>query len=424
MKKRCLSFVRIYRCCLLPAVLLTVPLPNCTRAVFVGALNPATANHDGGQGQKDAAGGITVKTDTGQSVADMKRTLPTGAVGFLDNIASGGNFSCGLEKQTLWCWGNMKADYSWPQAQDTTNTYPSQVGTASDWLSIVTGGRHACGLKTDHTLWCFGDNYYGQLGEGLSGSGVTQSAPIKVGTEANWSSIGLGNTHTCAIKLDGTLWCFGKNNAGQLGDGTNFDQTAPEKIGTSANWLSVECGYNHTCAIKTDHTLWCWGNNRSGQLGDNSNISRSTPTQVGTDTNWEVVEAGDYFTCALKTDHTLWCWGKNDLGQMGKGNFSYVESDTLPNKVGGDSNWKSLSVGINHVCAIKLDNTLWCWGLNEQGQLNFPASADTQNKNLPTQVGAANDWKMVEAGDSHTCALKIDGTLYCWGQYWTPSPPG
>jgi len=146
-------------------------------------------------------------------------------------------------------------------------------------------------------------------------------APRKV-SEDVWTRVAAGGNHTCAIREDRTLWCWGRNRYGQLGDGTGVDRAVPTQIGDVATWETVATGYAHTCATRTDHTLWCWGDNSSGQVGDGSTTDRFSPVQVGASQSWATAAAGGKdsthsHSCALTTGKTLWCWGYNESGQLG-----------------------------------------------------------------------------------------------------------
>ena len=277
---------------------------------------------------------------------------------------------------------------------------------ASNWSSVSCGDSHTIAIKTNGTLCAWGSNYYDQLG---FGDATDRYTPTQVGTDTNWSSVSCGAEYTVAIKTDGTLWAWGRNNYGQLGLGTTTQMNTPTQVGTDTNWSSVSCGYYHTIAVKTDGTLWAWGDNNCGQLGLGDTIDRSIPTQIGTDTNWSFVFCGNWHTIAIKTDGTLWAWGDNYYGQLGLGDTT---DRNTPTQVGTDANWSSVSCGNSHSIAIKTDETLWAWGDNGNGQLGL---GDTTDRNTPTQVGTDANWSSVSCGDSHTIAVKTDGTLWAWG---------
>ncbi len=182
------------------------------------------------------------------------------------------------------------------------------------------GSWYSTAIKSDGTLWAWGDNEYGQLGNGTT---TGSSIPIQESTtSSDWSSVGAGEYHIAAIKSDGTLWAWGFNLDGELGNGTNTDSSVPVQEHTaSSDWSSVSAGSGHTAAVKSDATLWAWGYNFFGQLGNGTNTDSNVPVQESTaSSDWSSVNAGDEFTTAIKSDGgTLWAWGANYYGQLGNG---------------------------------------------------------------------------------------------------------
>lgn len=227
-----------------------------------------------------------------------------------------------------------------------------------------------------------------------------------------FSKISASNNFTTAIKTNGTLWAWGRNLSGQLGDGTLTDRSTPVQIGTATNWQKIASGDLHSLAIKTDGTLWAWGNNQYGQLGNNTTVSSTFPIQIGTATNWKNVSAGGLFSLALKTDDTLWAWGDNFYKQLGLG--SLVPGQLVPTQVGTDNDWYLISAGANHSLASKLSGPLYSWGSNSHGQLGLFGSVGGVAP-LPVMVSSTVPWKSISASSSHSIALKDDNTLWSWG---------
>lgn len=294
--------------------------------------------------------------------------------------------------------------------------------TVTAWTELSVGALQACGLQSDHTAWCWGADDYGQAGlaDNLATLGANKM-PTQVGVDSDWVSITAGDFHTCGIRGNGTAWCWGSNEFDQLGtsanEGTTTPNPVPSQLGTATDWTQLSAGHDHTCGVRTEHTLWCWGWDNDGQLGIPTDGGTTTPdpVQVGTDTDWVQVSAGGWHTCALKVDQTLWCWGANDFGQLGVALDAGTNTpQPVPQQVNGS--WATVAAGDRHTCATRTDGTLWCWGRNTQGQLGDPANLGTDAANPdPRQVGTDIDWAGSGPGEEHTCALKTDGTTWCWG---------
>ena len=252
------------------------------------------------------------------------------------------------------------------------------------------------------SLWGF--NLYGQVGDNTL---AHRSTPRQEFTSsANWKQVSLGSNHTLAIKTDGTLWAWGYNLYGQVGDNTLANRSTPRQIGTNTNWKQVFAGPNsgHAQAIKTDGTFWAWGNNFYGQVGDNTRANRSTPRQIGTDTNWRQVAGGGNHSIAIKTDGTLWAWGYNTYGQVGDNTRAHRST---PRQIGTDTNWKQVAPGNNHSLAIKTDGTLWAWGRNVFGNIGDNTAGNLANRSTPRQefTSSAN-WINVSSGNERSSALQ------------------
>ncbi len=305
--------------------------------------------------------------------------------------------------------GVVLNDVSGIAALGASRSASAKAAQGIAWSSVTAGHIHTCGIHFDRSLWCWGSNGSGELGLGYHHKGV--SRPHQVGADQDWITVQVGYEHTCGIRLDHSLWCWGSNTNGQLGTGDpNFHWT-PVQVGSEESWKSLALGSYHTCGIRLDHTLWCWGLNDHGQLGlgdGGIGTDRWSPTQVGVDGDWVQVHAAYSQTCAIRVDHTLWCWGLNLFGQLGLGDTS---DRYQPTRVGVDADWATVRTGLSeHTCGTRLDGTLWCWGHNRVGQLGL---GDTHDRHLPTQVGTST-WARVQPGGAFTCGIR-DSTLWCWG---------
>ncbi len=195
---------------------------------------------------------------------------------------------------TLWAWGNN--NHGQLGLSNITSRYaPTQVGNLADWAYIGNSNYagHSAAIKTDGTLWTWGYNIAGQLGLGTSGTSADKSSPVQVGSLTDWAKVSGGDRFTAAIKTDGTLWTWGTNSQYQLGDSTPAaGRSSPVQVGSLTNWKDIACGDQHTLAIKTDGTLWAWGRNSFGQLGDGTVTWKSSPVQIGSFTDWKSVSCG------------------------------------------------------------------------------------------------------------------------------------
>lgn len=324
----------------------------------------------------------------------------------IDECAAADN-PCGANTQCI----NHQGSYtcacdpgSTPDGNDTSCT--------SGWTAASAGAAHSCGIRLDGSLWCWGENHWGQLGLGTLQS---TAKPTQVGAEPR-HSLSAGEQHTCSISAfqgreGGTLSCWGRNNSGQLGVPGAVEQS-PSPIPLSGKWLAAAAGSNHTCAVRDDNTLWCWGLNAQGQVGLAAVAGAIHPTpqniKVPGVEAWSAVVAGGAHSCALTADQRLWCWGANTSGQVGSG--SAKESE-LPSAILPGDAWLTIAAGDNHICAVKNGNTLWCWGANGQGQQGGSAAIRT----TPMQVDPRFVWLSLGPGQSHSCAVQLNGSLHCWG---------
>jgi uncharacterized protein (TIGR02145 family) len=223
---------------------------------------------------------------------------------------------------TLWAWGFEEGgDIPVLYGSPTRVFAPYQIGTDRNWSAVAAGEKCSFAIKTDGTLWGFG--HFKILDSRLRDVTVfNYSVPTQIGTAKNWSKVYANLGHVILLGTDGTLWGFGDNSSGELGINTKDDyKTTPVQIGTDKNWEKVAVGYSHTMAIKTDGTLWAWGKNVYGELGNNAAWSERNPApiRIGTANNWKSVSAGDGFTAGITSDGVLWTWGKNKYGNLGDG---------------------------------------------------------------------------------------------------------
>jgi len=233
-------------------------------------------------------------------------------------VATGVTHSCLRQSNNIvWCWG-YGLDGQLGNASMANSATPAQVSSLGTGAAELTaGGAHSCARKQDHTLWCWGANDSGQFGTGgtpaMTATAVQVSA---LGTGV--AKISAGSFHMCAIRTDGFLLCWGFDNFGQVGDGMSTNRLTPFELTPLGNDVTdVSAGGSHTCARKADGTLWCWGANNAGQLGTSDTVTQRSPVRVLNDVS--LLSAGSDHTCARMRDGRLLCWGSNQYGQLGNG---------------------------------------------------------------------------------------------------------
>jgi alpha-tubulin suppressor-like RCC1 family protein len=324
------------------------------------------------------------------------------------SVSAGGSHSLGLKADgTLWAWGYN----NFGQLGDGTTSNRNllvQIGSDKSWVAVSGGASHSLGLKSDGTLWAWGHNDYGQVGDGTRG--INRTSPVEIAVNFKRSGISAGGSHSLGLKSDGTLWAWGWNNWGQLGDSTiTLKSYIPVKIGPDNNWVKVSAGYFHSLALKSDGTLWAWGGNDEGQLGDGTTTGKPYPVQIGSDNNWVSISAGYINSFGMKADGTLWGWGDNHWGQLG--DDTKIDRPA-PVQIGSDNNWVAIAANNDHEMCIKSDGTLWAWGENVFGQLG---DGTIKPKISPIQIGS-DKWVTVAESYYHSHCLRADGTLWAWGR--------
>jgi alpha-tubulin suppressor-like RCC1 family protein len=307
---------------------------------------------------------------------------------------------------TLWNWGSISCGALTPGVSSPVQTFSS----GTNWNTSANADRSAAGIKTDGTLWIWGNGAYGLLGNNLR---TAFSSPVQtVSGGTNWKQVAVAYRHTSSVKTDGTLWIWGANSYGQLGTNNRVNQSSPvQTISGGTNWKQVELGFSFSSAIKTDGTLWFWGCGNCGTFGTNVGgvVRQSSPVQtISGGTNWKQVSVYSAVVGAVKTDGTLWMWGSGSGGILGDN--TTISKSSPVQTIGGGTNWKQVSASNYAGAGIKTDGTLWMWG-NPSATISYLA---TTSSPVQTFVGGRN-WKCVKSS-STTITLKTDGTMWLWGR--------
>lgn len=381
-------------------------------------------------------------------------------------ISVGETSACGIQSNnSLWCWGhNLTGQLG--DGTSTSRSTPVSISGGGQWKKVVASAFHTCGIKMDNTAWCWGLNNVGQAGTGATGG--TYTSPQAVVGSYTWTDISLDANATCGIQTNGTAWCWGSGS--KLGNGGGTASNSPVAVSGGFTWKKLSSGYNHTCGLRSDDNILCWANNSSGQLGDGTTNSSLSPVPLSGGGTWKDMNAKSGSTiCGIKSDDTVWCWGDivaadgmsyitttptqdmhaggtafksiypgfkmlcgidiygglkcrgNGLfyigidAQMGRADIKGFQE--VPVGISSGGQWKQVSIGYSHTCAIKSDDTLWCWGQNyntdlTQGLLGNNTRTDSS---IPVAVSGGGTWKKVSASNSFSCAIKSDDTLHCWG---------
>lgn len=284
--------------------------------------------------------------------------------------------------------------------------------------TLSAGEDHTCFLESNGKAYCWGDNSVGQLGNGSTESSMV---PVAVSGNLRLSSISAGWDHTCGVSVDNDAYCWGRGRYGRLGNGSSENSPVPVAVSGGLSFESVDSGLAHTCGITTGGDAFCWGRGEDGILGNNSTESSLVPVPVSGGLAFGSIDAGSATTCGITTDGDAYCWGASDFGNLlGQGDDE-LERKITPGPVAGDFNFKSdsISVGLDHVCAISTADKAVCWGRGRYGKLGI-GSADAlgviENLKTPREVKGNTAFTFIATGVFQTCGIATSGKAYCWGR--------
>lgn len=337
-------------------------------------------------------------------------------------VDAGNDFACGVTALGRgYCWG-VEGDGVLGSAADSTcfeglagtggcTLAPKRTeGPAEGFSQVSAGGSFACGVSTAQRLYCWGNDDFGQIGNGAGGSTPTPSlATVK--TE-RFTVVTAGGDHACGLNLVGTAYCWGNDSHGQLGDRRRINSTTPIPVAdTTLSFIRIAAGERHTCAITADGRAYCWGDGAQGQLGNGGVAVMETPTLVAGGLAFIDITAGGTHTCGIVQGGAAYCWGDNSDGQLGVG---VVDASRLvPTLVVGGGGYTAISAGTDHTCGIA-NGTVRCWGEGEDGRVG-DGSIDSHNVSTPTVVSGGFAATAITAGARHTCAIGSDNLTWCWG---------
>ena len=329
------------------------------------------------------------------------------------NLSLGNFHSCALTKtEGIKCWGDNWAGQLGDGSNDSSHRPVSVLGMGTQVIALETGADHTCGLRRGGVTICWGANKYGQVGDTQNAIRM-EPVPV-VNLPAGTSKIRGGGAHACTVTDQGTVWCWGNNQYGQLGDGTTSTRLAPVEVAGLSNVRHIALGTFHTCAVHHNGLMRCWGDNSDGQLGINDvTIDYSTTPRLVQELNASVVaaSAGGQHTCAQTSTGGVKCWGKNSVGRLGDG--TNINRLTPVDVVGLSSGVSDLQVGENHSCVLLESGGVKCWGYNNNGQLGDGTKTDRWT---PVNVsGLGSGVVALTTGTGHSCVLVGSETVKCWG---------
>jgi alpha-tubulin suppressor-like RCC1 family protein len=313
-----------------------------------------------------------------------------------------------------YAWGSNSSGQLGDNTLAAKSSPVNVAGNFGDWIQVSASEEYSLGLRANGTLWAWGNNDNGRLGDGTT---ISRTSPVSVlGGFTDWVQVSGNGSHSSnsslGVRANGTLWAWGNNSYGKLGDNTTVGKSSPVSVvGGFTDWVQASAGSVHSLGLRANGTLWAWGRNDFGALGDNTVVDKSSPVLVaGGFTDWVQVSAGRNNAIGLRANGSLWSWGANTVGQLGDNTTTNRSSPVTV--VGGFTDWIQASINA-HCLAIRADGTLWVWG---EGQFGKLGDNTVVNKSSPVSVlGGFTDWVQVSTAQSSSLAVRANGTLWSWG---------
>ena len=324
-------------------------------------------------------------------------------------VSAGGHHTCGVTTDDVaYCWGLNDHGQVGDGTTAAQRERPVRVAGTLHFRVVSAGEFHTCGLTTDNRAYCWGWNFNGALGIGSTQTNGRR--PLAVATDRRFRSLSAGYFQTCAVTSADRAFCWGSNQAGQIGDGTRKSRFTPVPVLGGLNFRTINAGTDHTCGVTPGSKAYCWGSNLYGEVGDGTTATmRLKPAAVAGQRSFRQVAAGDRHSRGVTTGNAGYCWGWNLYGQVGDGTHT---DRRAPRAVVGGLTFNTITAGGAHSCGLRIDHNISCWGHNSSGQLGNGTNSD-QSK--PLDIYGGFQWRNVDAGMVHTCAVTTDDVAYCWG---------
>ena len=364
-----------------------------------------------------AAAGYTLVAKSGSLTSAPSAAFAIAPLTFA-SLTAGRYHTCALAAGgAAFCWG----DNEYGELGDGTTTRrpaPTPVAEALAFTSLTAGNGYTCGLTTAGAAFCWGDNGSGNLygfGELGDGTGASRTTPVPV-EGGPFATLAAGKYHSCALTASGAAYCWGDDTFGQLGDSTFIvERFAPVAVRGGLEFTSIAVGGRHSCALTAAGAAYCWGSNSTGQLGDGTNVDRTTPVAVQGGLAFTSLTAGFAYTCGKTAAGAAYCWGANSIGAFGD---ATTVGRTTPTPAAGGLTLSSLGAGYDYTCGLTPVGIAYCWGDN--GALNMLGYGElgdgtTTQRLTPTAVAGNLIFASLAVGDFHACGITTGGAAYCWG---------
>ena len=392
-----------------------------------GTAGTAGTGGNAGNAGNGATGGTSGASGSGGGLVDGgPEVSPDGGDGPLASamptpnaIAAGEYHTCAIATSGgLHCWGQNNAAQLGSAAAGTGSAVPVPSAGSTAFVAVTAGQNQTCGLTAAGTAYCWG--YGPELG---AGNNATTSVPRPVAGNLAFQQLSAGRLYTCGVTGSGAGYCWGANGSGELGNpavSPAFPANTPTAVGGNHVWKHIGAGNSdHTCGITTDGTIYCWGANSSGQLGNGMMGSTvpANPMPVQTSVKFTSVGTGDKFTCALGADAKVYCWGNNGAGQLGNGNTTH-HITPMPISGSETTTYKAVAVGLDFACALTTAGQVQCWGDSWNGQLGRgiqQSRPGVVERSTPTAIAGNLTAAAIAAGSNHACLLTPQGAAHCWG---------